>query len=724
MTYALYENKVIQDASGRALRLLWLPRGDDSVAVFDIGSDKAMPFWLPRQEIKEQLEAGTMLSLSDDPMAATIRTDSSLTELEKAIRNERLDYIRPLIEDPERLVLYADMRSLAINSHIEKYGRSKKYIYDYLRRWWKHGQLPNALVPSYVASAATRKQPAPGGKKRGRPRYDTEGTGETGVNVTPEMVQLMAVGRRFLKEGRSVQKAYEDTLLENFSRPVTVNGQRKKIPKPDGEIPSKDQFIYHIVRKLERGAVLLAVKGDTSFARKNRPRLGSSKDMAFGPGDIYQIDATTADIYLCSSLNPGRLIGRPILYIVIDVYTRMIVGLHIALSGPSWEVAKMALENAMSDKVEFCARYGVTITEEQWPAQHYCRKLMFDGGSDVSKKNSESAAKGLGYEWIKLPPYRPDLKALVEGRFRLIYLDEIKWAPGASHGRDRDEPKHQLDAKYTLKEFTELMIRYILHYNSTFEIKKPPSDYVSLDGQAPNSLVLWQYGMRNEGGPEKADRERVRANLLPPGTAHESRQGLMFSGLHYRPTQPDRMTMFRGVPGRKWNNHEIRHDPRNVDSILLVCDRGARFESFHLDVVDRRFAGCTLDEVKDYKAREREGERLAAPRRMLSKGQHQADLADLNARVNQRTQGVRLTPASAKGIRRERDDENREIRREDAWTGLPSVPPPPTTAPVVPATLEEAVATPTPGPAGKGSSMMELLIAVRAAELKKMDENS
>ena len=49
----------------------------------------------------------------------------------------------------------------------------------------------------------------------------------------------------------------------------------------------------------------------------------------FGPGSRYQIDATPADVYLLSSINTDKVIGRPVVYAVIDVYSRLVVGIYM-----------------------------------------------------------------------------------------------------------------------------------------------------------------------------------------------------------------------------------------------------------------------------------------------------------------------------------------------------------------------------------------------------------
>ena len=728
MSVRLYENQVVKDAAGRLLRILWLPPGSIDVTLINTASDGGMPFQMPRAELDGQLDASTAVALADDPAAATIRADSSLSAAEIEIRDRRYEYILPLIEDPERLVLDEDLRASAIKAHFAQHGGSKQSVYTYLGLWWRAGQLANALVPAYSVSAQARKAPTPGQKKLGRPRYGVEGNGLTGVNVTPEMVGLMQAGRAFLNRGKSVHQAYRETLLLNFSDQVVVDGLRRNLVRPDHQIPSEDQFIYHVVRKIGRGDVLKAVKGDTRFERRNRPRTGTTKDLADGPGGVYQIDATICDIYLRSRKYAGRLIGRPVLYIVIDVYTRMIVGFHVALSGPSWETAKLALMNAMSDKVTYCASIGKPITETQWPSRHLCRRLVIDRGTDVAGVNGGAAAKGLGYKRSRLPPYRPDWKGLVESRFDLIHEGDIKWAPGATHGRERGEPKHQLDAKYTLATFNVLILNFILNYNRSFQINNPPSGYVGTDGRPPTPLDLWEFGCTACAAPQVADPRRVQANLMHVGSARETDKGLLFSGLHYQSIDPEKMRMFRRVPGRRWATHEIRHDPRDVSSILLPVDGGARFETFHLTPADVDFNGWTQDEVTDFRASKREGRRLAADDQHAAMSEHQANQADLERRVEAETDGVRLTAASAAGIRNNRAEEVRDIRREESWTGVapvraqPSAPPAQRTVPPAAASSPATAMPEAPAPTAGLPSRMDRLIARRAEALKKMEE--
>src|SRR5699024_11881833 len=77
-------------------------------------------------------------------------------------------------------------------------------------------------------------------------------------------------------------------------------------------------------------------KSTKEYELNHRPILGNSKSETNGPGTRFQIDATIADIYLVSSLDVNKVIGRPVIYAVLDVYSRIITGLYVGLECPSW----------------------------------------------------------------------------------------------------------------------------------------------------------------------------------------------------------------------------------------------------------------------------------------------------------------------------------------------------------------------------------------------------
>ena len=117
------------------------------------------------------------------------------------------------------------------------------------------------------------------------------------------------------------------------------------------ERPSFEQFVYWYYRERRLSKAIIAREGENEFLLNHRALDGSPQLYVFGPGSIYELDSTVADVYLVSALDRNRILGRPVLYFVKDAFSRLIVGFGVTLYGPSWTTAMIALENTMRDKV-------------------------------------------------------------------------------------------------------------------------------------------------------------------------------------------------------------------------------------------------------------------------------------------------------------------------------------------------------------------------------------
>ena len=130
-------------------------------------------------------------------------------------------------------------------------------------------------------------------------------------------------------------------------------------------IPSYNQFYYWFKKYEDPQLDISMRKSKKEFELKHRPILSNSTQEADGPGTRFQVDATIADIYLVSSFNRSLIIGRPVVYGIIDVYSRLFTGVYVGLEGPSWIGAMMALDNMITDKVAFCAEHDIYINDSQ-----------------------------------------------------------------------------------------------------------------------------------------------------------------------------------------------------------------------------------------------------------------------------------------------------------------------------------------------------------------------
>ena len=68
--------------------------------------------------------------------------------------------------------------------------------------------------------------------------------------------------------------------------------------------------------------------GIRTYNKDIKGHVGSSEGEARGPGDKYQVDATIGDVYLVSASDPTKVIGRPVIYSVADVFSCIFSAIH------------------------------------------------------------------------------------------------------------------------------------------------------------------------------------------------------------------------------------------------------------------------------------------------------------------------------------------------------------------------------------------------------------
>ncbi len=131
------------------------------------------------------------------------------------------------------------------------------------------------------------------------------------------------------------------------------------------------------------------------------------------PGYKIMVDATVADFYLVDRLTHSKVIGRPTIYLAVDVFSRMLVGLHISMQPESWEGYAIPLHNTFCPKPEYCSRFDISINDEDWPFHHIPVEIIADNSSMRSVDTQVLASEfQIRVEYTK--GFTAKLKAVVE----------------------------------------------------------------------------------------------------------------------------------------------------------------------------------------------------------------------------------------------------------------------------------------------------------------------
>uniref|UniRef100_UPI00188ABD34 Mu transposase C-terminal domain-containing protein n=1 Tax=Vibrio anguillarum TaxID=55601 RepID=UPI00188ABD34 len=383
-----------------------------------------------------------------------------------------------------------------------------------------------------------------------------------------------------------------------------VGFYKSRYPKADKtSIPTFSQFKHFYKTNYQTTNVLKARTPQIQFNKDTSPLTSTSAYLNFGPGARYEIDATIVDLYLVSGLDRNRIIGRPVIYYVKDVFSRMVVGLYVGLENPSWATATIALANAFSDKVKYCQQFGIEIDSSMWPSVGIPATITADRGEMLGRQ-ADVLVNRLGISLTNTRAYRGSDKGVVERAFKEMHAHIKPYAQGIVeplNGKKRIGHRYELDAELSLTAFTKIVIHHVINHNTTHVVTEydfapdMPTDLAS------KPIDLWNWGVKNRTGKLRVvDEELTFINMLPQGKATVSVTGIKFNGMSYTCSEAMQMGWFhRSKSVTRPESVDISYDPRNTNVIYLRPD--ARFDSYWVCLLSdksRRYRDMTFAEAK------------------------------------------------------------------------------------------------------------------------------
>ncbi|KRG13975.1 DNA-binding protein [Virgibacillus soli] len=593
-------NELIQDITcTKTYRLLWIDEGNVIAYLIDLDDEKALPFSITVIEISQGLIEG--IYVKSDSFSVNSSNDyGELTEKEIELRNKNWDIIKNLARNEPNIYKKSE-RGPLINYIVSQKISTKKTIYKYLRKYWKNGKTINSLLPEYKNSGGRGKSKKNSTKKRGRPRT----IDSVGINVNDETRNIFrkAIKKHyFTNKKNSLAYVYKMMIKEYYAEDVRYeDGVKHIVIKDQNSVPTLRQLRYWYKKEYDLQQTITAREGSKSFERNYRQILGSSSYESLGPGSLYQIDATIANVYLISSYNSDWIIGRPIIYFVVDVFSHMITGVYIGLEGPSWAGMMMALANATKDKKEFSKQYGIDISDDTWPSTYLPKNIVGDRG-ELEGYSVNHLINGLNVGVENNPSFRPDWKGIVEKLFDTSQEKIKPFLPGhvqPDYG-ERGAKDYRLDAKLTLEQYTKIIINFVLHYNKNFYM----TDYLRdtdmiVDNIKPTPIELWKWGIKNRAGKlRKVSQETVKFYLMPKDKATITAKGIKYKKMLYSCETALKESWFAKARNDGSWKVDISYDTRNMNNIYLHTKNELLFETCSLLNHQERYQNKTIEEIE------------------------------------------------------------------------------------------------------------------------------
>ena len=662
-------------------RVLFVDPAHKNIVAIDIADQHAQPKWLKVTDVERAIEKCEARVLMHDPYASLLLPENDIKPSHRKRRDDAYVFIATLVEDHVPGIFDPAQRgsliTIASQRVIDGKGRSEVSIRKALRRYWQCGQIKNCLLPFYHLSGGRGKERRSEGVKRGRRNKDALITGQvTGINIGPEERDKFRRGfKKFYQtpEQRTLPEVFDLTKEEFFNAGYEKrHGVLVPVLPPADQLPTYGQFVYWVKKENDAKRTIISREGQRRFETNHRPVVGDAMQMAYGPGSVFQIDACVGNIYLVSQLDPNRIIGRPVIYVVQDAFSRLVVGFAATLEGPSWLGATLAIENTAMDKVELCKELGISIMEEEWPSHHLPEAILADRG-ELEGYNADNLVNSLGITLSNTAPYRADWKGMVEQQIRLT-KDRIRWVPGEHRRRERGARDPRLDACLNLFDLRQLLIRIFLRHNQSRLKNYRMGEFMIKDRVEPIPAELWSWGISNRSGHLRTlPRDALRLNLLPRGVASIQHTGILFMGLHYTCELAEREQWYiRARTGRM--EVPVAYDPRFLDVIYIVLE--AHLERCTLLEVDKVFAGKDWYEAEEYFELQKQEARLDGTRRQELEAEFHAQKKEIIERAQRRKEGAdsqMSNHARLADIKKNRLQERGREGRDEARRGMESV---------------------------------------------------
>lgn len=428
-------------------------------------------------------------------------------------------------------------------------GMSRAFIYKQWSTLCRLGFDANSLRPrrDRCGAPGVRRPCDPGGRKKaGRKEPMQRIAAHYGVSLDPSQPGMSSEWRAaIIAADKSLRTKVKPRMSIRckliiksafVSRYRNDDGKLVPIDPKIGHYPNNRQIARVLTFDVPRLQQLLEKTTIGHFDRSLRGLVARNWKGVAGPGHTWAIDSTVADIYLRSSINRAWIVGRPIVYIVVDVWSTAVVGFYVCLTGPSWYTARISLFNSVADPGLIGELWGYQPVLCLSPSPTMCYALMCDRGEYLSKKASVTATKLIPCVSYA-PPYRPDLKGLVEVLHRIEKDEQFLFMPGAMDYRraEFDLRKSNPDESIlTVREYVHYLHEVFAEYNLTADRRHRLDAHMAVAGVFPSPAGLWRWGFEMGVGYRRATPQSdLITTLLDSDKASVRRNGVVFAGNEY-----------------------------------------------------------------------------------------------------------------------------------------------------------------------------------------------
>lgn len=504
-----------------------------------------------------------------------------LTTEERKSLERRWQAIEPLtkLAGAPQQVDY-DQRAAELRAKRIRY--SPRTLRRYYRAWQVAGKDRLALVP------ATRRR---GG--RGRTR-------KNGLwHRQPQLRQMLeeAINVVYLNLARRPISAVTRRVLEDLQRLNARLPAGQAIP-----VPRESALARAISRRI---AQLDPWEVDRQrWGRKiadSRHKFRQTRQLATRILERVEIDHSPLKVVVGSAAGP---IGQPWLTLLIDYYSRMVVGFCLGFEPPSYGVIMEALRCAILPKTNVQQRFP--HVQGGWPCCGIPEKIVCDRGADLTSKDLEEAAFQLGIELDFNPPRTPHLKGTVESFFDGLNSQLSASLPGRTFRSWTERADYKPDDGPLLSYEGLLEIIHI-HLIDVYAVAKHPTSTMT-------RLEMWHDSAALHPPCLPASPDELVVLLAKRAERTLTNRGIELGGMFYASDELMALRAEVAADNHPSQRLAVRYNPWDLGAIWVVSPLDGSF--LRASAVDTVMQGMTEYQWKVLKRAVRE--RFDQPEHLLS----------------------------------------------------------------------------------------------------------
>ena len=359
--------------TGRIYRILYV--SNTLIACCPLGTGKLEIIKFSTSSVIEKIATGQ--ALYEEKEYPVINTDAmndsekNIFERNKAICLKLSELYGPTYEELASSKQKPELREIENEYKINRETLRRLYV-----RYIQSGLDETSLVDKRSRHAG-RHTKSTYQYTKGRPGRTANDDFSSKVVMTEEIRKQFDEAIKERKSGRckTYESAYSWLINKYYSETYMDNGNLVIRQKNEAKIPSKRQFTYYVQKHTSKREMDVVKTSVEEVRNDKRLLLGDTYSDALGPGDLVEIDAVEVDVALVSEIDHKQAIGRPIMYLMIDVFTRMILAMAVSLHNNAMIALTNLFLNLSDDKYEFCLKYGHEINNTAWISNIIPRRI-------------------------------------------------------------------------------------------------------------------------------------------------------------------------------------------------------------------------------------------------------------------------------------------------------------------------------------------------------------